>query len=443
MNILFRPFLELSVVIPGMLLAYLPMYDQIGISFRRLNLHLFSLLALLCLLGGLFCGYAGIGTGSILTLILILLGIIYIKTLPVSVWKSASIFLAVCAVFSCLNSFSRAIDAVITAAYDPEKTELWFTVGAGVLYNLLAWLFVAITWYPATHSARTLVIDENFAQTWYVFWILPLIFIGLNIYIVPKYKSTLYTGRILAIYIVMSIVLLFLLVLFYTMFLLIASSLNRNAKLQQENYFLSMQQTRYKNLCSAIEETRHARHDLRHHFNLIYSMAEANDLKGIQEYLKEAGNQIPDLDMCFCENRIIDSVIGYYCALAKRNDIPFRTKLVLPEKLPTDDIDLCLVFSNLLENALEASLKTAPEKRRILVEASVHAGCIVLIHVENAYSGEIKSRDGVFLSTKENRKNRKNGIGIQSVRRICEKCGGASTFTYTEDVFTAQVMLRG
>ena len=90
MNIPFRPFLELSVVIPGMLLAYLPMYDQISISFRRLNLRLFSLLALLCLLGGLFCGYAGIGTGSILTLILILLGIIYIKTLPVSVWKSAS-----------------------------------------------------------------------------------------------------------------------------------------------------------------------------------------------------------------------------------------------------------------------------------------------------------------------------------------------------------------
>ena len=43
-----------------------------------------------------------------------------------------------------------------------------------------------------------------------------------------------------------------------------ATSLNRNAKLQQENQFLSMQQQRYENLRTAIEEARQARHDMRH-----------------------------------------------------------------------------------------------------------------------------------------------------------------------------------
>ena len=76
---------------------------------------------------------------------------------------------------------------------------------------------------------------------------------------IPKHRSTLYTGRILQCYIVFSLVLLITLLLFYVLFLMMAVSLNRNARLQQENHFLSLQQERYENLCMAIEEARQAR----------------------------------------------------------------------------------------------------------------------------------------------------------------------------------------
>ena len=101
---------------------------------------------------------------------------------------------------------------------------------AGIFYNLICLSFVLIAWYPATHMVRILIADENFAQTWYIFWILPLIFIGLNQFMVPKYQSTLYTGRILQIYIVVSIVLLIILTLFYAIFLMMALSLNKKCK---------------------------------------------------------------------------------------------------------------------------------------------------------------------------------------------------------------------
>lgn len=83
-------------------------------------------------------------------------------------------------------------------------------------------------------------------------------------------------------YIVISLVLLALLVMFYVMFLLIANSLNKNAKLQQENHFLSIQQERYDSLCTAIEESREARHDMRHHFRQLSVMAEAGELEEIK-----------------------------------------------------------------------------------------------------------------------------------------------------------------
>ena len=101
-----------------------------------------------------------------------------------------------------------------------------------------------------------MIADDNFAQTWYIFWIVPSIFIVLNIFMVPTYRSTLYTGRILAGYVEISLVLLAILVLFYAMFLAMANGLNRNARLQQENHFLSLQKERYANLQTAIEETK-------------------------------------------------------------------------------------------------------------------------------------------------------------------------------------------
>ena len=75
-------------------------------------------------------------------------------------------------------------------------------------------MLVVLVWfdYPATHSVRRMVEDENFAQTWYVFWVLPLVFIALNLFMIPKYADTLYTGRVLQGYFVISIVLLFLMV---------------------------------------------------------------------------------------------------------------------------------------------------------------------------------------------------------------------------------------
>ena len=212
----------------------------------------------------------------------------------------------------------------------------------------------------------------------------------------------------------------------------------RNARLQQENQLLSMQQQRYESLKAAIEEARQARHDLRHQLCQLAALAEEGNLEKIKAYLSGAVSRIPSLELHFCENRAADGVVGYYCALAKREQIPFSVQIDLPECLPVDEIDLCLVLSNLLENALEASLRTAPARRRIELTAYLHGNSLALIQVENTYDGVIREKDGVFLSSKR----KGDGVGIQSVRHIAEKSGGVSTVTYQDGLFCAKVMLR-
>ena len=434
-----RPILELTVVFPGLLLAYFPVHSYLKQSSAKLAVWEVPLLFGLCLGGGLFCYHFGLSTAFPLLLITIVTIFLYLKTLRLSLWKSGTIALAVCAVFACLNSLSRAVGTAIVIRLQLPPDKPWFCFSACIFYNVICWLTAAAAYYPATHAVRAMVEDDNFAQTWYVFWVLPMVFILLNLFITPRYQITLRTGRVLQVYIVMSIALLFLMFMFNAIFLLMANSLNRNARLQQENQFLSMQQQRYENLKASIEEMRQARHDMRHHLNQISRLAEEENLPKLKEYLTSTICKIPDFDMHLCENQAADSVAGYYYALARRENIPFSLQLDLPARLPVDEVDMCLVLSNLLENALEASLRIVDRPRHIRITSYLHAGNLLLIQVENTYVGEILEKNGVFQSSKR----KGEGIGLQSVRHIAEKSGGASTFSHQNGIFCAKVMLCG
>ena len=438
MTDILQPVLELSVIIPGVLLAYLPVKSYLRQTPLKLTAWLLPLLLGICIFGGAVCCALHLPTRRILFPLLPVIMLIYHKTLKISVWKSASIFLAVFAVFACINSLSRAVNALITADLPITENKLWFRTGAGIFYNVICLLFVLAAWYPVRHYVQTMIADENFAQTWYVFWILPVIFIGVNLFMIPKYRGTLYTGRVLQCYIVLSLVLLIILLLFYVIFLMMAASLNRNARLQQENHFLSLQQERYENLCMAIEEAKQARHDIRHHFVQLSSLAEQGDMEKIKKYLSATTEKISDYNLHFCENQAVDSVFGYYSTLAQKENIPFHALVSLPTDLSIDEINLCLVFSNLLENAIQASVKTEPARRKINAEVYPHHNHLLLIHVENTFDGKIQQENNIFQSSKRSG----NGIGIESVRHITAKNGGACDFTYEDGIFSAKIMLR-
>ena len=425
-----RPVLELLVVFPGLLLAYFPVRSYLNQSPGRLAARLLPLMAGACVGGGLLCLRFQCPTVAAQAVLALAAALIYIKTLRISPWKSGTIALSVCAVFACVNSISRAVSAALLIYARAPWLEPWLCLSTGIFYNAACWLFTAAAYYPSTRAVRTMVEDDHFAQTWYVFWVLPLIFILLNIVMTPRYQATLQTGRVLQVYIVFSIALLM---------LLMAVSLNRNARLRQENQLLIMQRQRYESLKAAIEEARQARHDLRHQLNQISVLVEEGDMEGLRGFLARSVSRIPSLETRFCENSAADSVVGYYCGLCGREEIPIHVRLDLPETLPVDEMDLCLVLSNLLENALEASLRTAAVRRQITVTAYLHAARLLLIEVENPFDGTVKEKDGVFRSSKR----KGDGVGLQSVRHIAERSGGASTFTYQDGVFRARVMLRG
>ena len=435
MTNVFCPMIELGAIIPGVVLAYFPIKKHLKLSKLRLFPVMILSLVCLCTLCGFVCYRYNLKSFVLAIPIVLALSAAYCCSLKTSMWKSVSVLLAVCGVFACIASITRAVDSITF----PQNTTPWFEIKSAVLFNILCWMFVILAWYPATHGVSELLDDENIAQTWYVFWILPIIFILLNFFIIPWNPNILHTGRIMQGYIVICCTMLGLLLLFYALFYIMAKSLNNNHKLTQENTILYMQQEQYNTLNKAIEETRHARHDMRHHLSILNSFVKRKDWADLENYLSKMSKSIPSSELKLCENNAIDGVAGHYYHRYKDLEIPCVFKLELPKELSVSEIDICLVLSNLLENALEASMRTAPDKRRITVFARMHSDNVVLIKVENFYNGVVKEKNGIFESSKHSGE----GIGTQSVRRIAEKGGGYCRFTQKDGIFTADVMLRG
>ena len=107
------PILELGVVIPGMLLACFPVKSSLKQPLSKLAFWLAPLHALLCAAGGVVCYTRRMPTAPVLAGLTLLATVIYIKTLRISLWKSGTIALSVCAVFACINSLCRAINAAM------------------------------------------------------------------------------------------------------------------------------------------------------------------------------------------------------------------------------------------------------------------------------------------------------------------------------------------
>src|SRR5699024_3367711 len=88
-----------------------------------------------------------------------------------------------------------------------------------------------------------------------------------------------------------------------------------------------------------------------------------------------------------------------------------------------DDISLCTIFANTLDNAIEACVKVAePSARKISVKARYTENGYFSYEIVNSKANPIRKKKGVLLTDKED--SRSHGLGLSSVRAAVEKYHG-------------------
>ena len=101
-----------------------------------------------------------------------------------------------------------------------------------------------------------------------------------------------------------------------------------------------------------------------------------------------------------------------------------------------DDFDLCTLFGNLLDNAIEASIKEEESKRYINVRAKVIKSFLTISVENNTVEGE----EIDFVSRKDDQEN--HGFGMKNIKNVINKYGGEMTFETNNSCISIFVMLN-
>ncbi len=181
--------------------------------------------------------------------------------------------------------------------------------------------------------------------------------------------------------------------------------------------FSEMREIYYQGLKREQTQVRTLRHDLRNHLHTALGLLERGDTEKVRRYLLElADSQALHSSHRICENEIVNVVVSSKRADMEQHEILADIQIVLPAALPIADTDLCALFGNALDNAVEAAQKS--EDKHISIRCKAERG-LFMLWVENTLADEIHTD---LRTTKKDKKL--HGFGLAGMREIVARYGG-------------------
>ncbi len=165
---------------------------------------------------------------------------------------------------------------------------------------------------------------------------------------------------------------------------------------------------------------RALRHDMKNHIMALQLLLQKKDLEEAHRYLGSMQDFMDNpSEYVVTGNESVDGLLNY--KLQRANEIldVVEARVNIPEKLMLHSFDLNVVLGNLLDNAMEAAVRT--EEKELKIAMKLEKG-ILFIHIRNSCQGIADGRVERLETTKEDGPN--HGIGLGNVRRIIEKYHG-------------------
>ena len=189
------------------------------------------------------------------------------------------------------------------------------------------------------------------------------------------------------------------------------------------------------------EETRRQRHELRHHMLALEEMLSQNQKDRAMEYVRSLRESTAALPSSFyCDNLVINAIVGQYLNTAKAEGIQVDTDIRTGAVLPLKDEDLCVLLTNILENALEACRAVEKKQDRfILLKISANEEHLVLTSENSTDPSVVFCEDDTIPSSKPDAQD--HGYGIPTMRRIVEKQYGMLKLSAHDGCFTVKVSI--
>ncbi|MEG2057978.1 MAG: ATP-binding protein [Romboutsia sp.] len=205
-------------------------------------------------------------------------------------------------------------------------------------------------------------------------------------------------------------------------------------KLKIENEFMkekiSLEYRHYKKMEESQENIKRIYHDINNHMICISNLSSEKDVK---EYVRSLNLNIEYMNFNF-GNKILDIIISEKYQVCKEKGIRFDIVADFSKLDFIDMMDLCVIFSNALDNAIEACDNILDDSKDKYISVNVtYINNFCFIKIENSKVNDINVKNNKFITSKKDKSM--HGLGLKNIKDTVYKYNGGIKIDFDDNKF--------
>lgn len=211
----------------------------------------------------------------------------------------------------------------------------------------------------------------------------------------------------------------------------------------RENELLRLQQEYNKqyveNADTEYDLIRKMRHDFKDNYSALYTLLSDGNIQSAMQHIEKHLDKLVKTEtFVHTENDIVNAVINSKLSAARSFGIE-ATCLSVSDFHEVDDIDLCRLLSNMLENAITACNFSQRGDKQIYLKISSDEYKYIF-NLKNTIDDSVLKKNPTLKTTK--REKSSHGYGTKIIRDIARKYHGKCDFYEEDGFFCCSVTLK-
>lgn len=185
-------------------------------------------------------------------------------------------------------------------------------------------------------------------------------------------------------------------------------------------------------------EARRVREAIAVELEAVDELLGKREAEGVSQGLMRVVGIMDATRKSFCSHRVVDALVSMKVDVCKDAGIETEVDVRLSDDVPFSSVELCAVFSNLFDNAIDACQKVPEERRFITLRARLDAGHLV-VRMEN---GCVASTGGKKRPLRQRAGLAEHGWGLDILETMARRYEGSFQAQQRDGVFSTTVILK-
>ena len=208
-------------------------------------------------------------------------------------------------------------------------------------------------------------------------------------------------------------------------------------ELEAVQMVLENQYQQYKLSRESIDLINYKYHDLKHQIQFLRNETDAEKRN---EYLNQMEEEIRQYELQNkTGNHVLDTVLTSKSLYCDKHGISLTTVADGTLLNFMETMDICSVFGNALDNAIESVLKLKDKEKRLIHVSVSRQKNFLMIRFENYFEGMLEKDVDNIKTTKVD--ERYHGYGIKSIRYTINKYDGAVDIQAKDNWFELKILI--